>query len=307
MNKSHTGRAYAAALLYAFIIGFSFMFVKLALSASHPLDTLAHRFTISLLAAAAALFITGRRIRFDLKGLLAIIPAALFYPFLFFAFQTFGLVYTTSAEAGIIHALVPIFTMVLATIFLKERSTWIQKLFTLLTVAGVVFIFVMKGVQLNASSLLGVALVLLSAISSAAYSVLARKLTQQYHLLDITFIMSLIGFISFNLISVARHTVEGTLTHYFDPFTSPSFIWAMVYLGLFSSLGSSLLSNYALSKIEASKMSLFNNVGTIITMFGGAVFLNEELAYYHLVGAVMVIGGIIGAAFSKQVKGFFKI
>jgi len=300
MNSSKTKQAYVAALLYALIIGFSFMFVKVALGVSHPLDTLAHRFTISLLAATAALIVARRRIRLDLKGLLAIVPLALFYPFLFFILQTFGLVYTTSAEAGIINALVPIFTMFLAAIFLKEHATWIQKLFTLLTVAGIIFIFVMKGVQVSGNSYLGIFLILLSALSSAAYSVLARKLLKKYHLLDITFIMALIGFILFNLISVIRHASNGTLIHYFDPFTSPSFIWAMLYLGVFASLGTSLLSNFALSRIEASKMTLFNNVGTIITIFGGSVFLHEQLAYYHLVGAALVIAGVIGAALAKK-------
>lgn len=306
MNNRQTGRAYTAAISYAFIIGFSFMFVKLALEVSHPLDTLAHRFTISLGAAAVALVIARRRIRFDRKGLLSIVPLALFYPFLFFTLQTFGLVYTTSAEAGIIHALVPIFTMLMASFFLNEHSTLLQKLFTLLTVAGVVIIFVLKGVQWNGSSMVGIVLILLSALSSAAYSVLARKLTQKHHLLDITFMMSLIGFVSFNLISIARHTAQGTLMHYFDPFASPAFIWAMVYLGIFSSLGTSLLSNYALSQIEASRMSIFNNVGTIVTIFGGVIFLNEQLAYYHLIGASMVIAGVVGIAFAKRRKGIVR-
>lgn len=300
MKNTQMRRAYAAAVLYALIIGFSFMFVKMALTASSPMDTLAHRFTISLAAISAVLLITRRRVQFSWKGLLLVLPLAVFYPVLFFVLQTYGLVYTTSAEAGIIHAAAPIFTMMLAALFLKERSTGLQKLFTLLSVAGVIFMFLMKGVRLESASALGIVLVLLSAISSAAYSVLARKLTQQYHVLDITFLMTLIGFVSFNLISIVTHTAEGSLPGYFEPFGSPTFVGAVLYLGIMSSMGSSLLSNYALSKMEASKMSIFNNVATVITLFGGVVFLHEQLAYYHFIGAAMVIAGVIGVGLAGR-------
>ncbi|MEI7025483.1 DMT family transporter [Paenibacillus sp. y28] len=298
MNITATKRVYAAAILYALMIGLSFLFVKLALEASHPIDTLAHRFTISLIAAAAALFLARRRIRIRWKELWGLVPLAVFYPALFFTFQTFGLVYTTSSEAGIIHATVPIFTMLLASLFLKERSTWLQKLFTLLSVTGVIFVFLLKGIQLEATSTIGVALVLISALSSAVYGVMARRLAQQYHLLDMTFIMSALGFVLFNGMSVVRHAAEGSLGHYFDPFASPSFIGSILYLGILGSLGSSLSSNYVLSQMEASKMSVFNNLATVITMAGGAIVLHEQLAYFHFLGGAMVIAGVIGVSFS---------
>ncbi|MGI6645486.1 MAG: EamA family transporter [Limnochordia bacterium] len=51
------------------------------------------------------------------------LPLALLYPVLFFGLQTAGLVYATSVEGGIISATSPIFTLILATVFLKEKST----------------------------------------------------------------------------------------------------------------------------------------------------------------------------------------
>lgn len=306
MQSRQTKLAYTAAILNALIIGFSFLFVKLALQVSQPLDTLAHRFTIAFIATAILMVIKRRRIQLDFRSLLTLIPLALFYPFLFFVFQTFGLVYTTSSEAGIVNALVPIFTMLLASVFLKERSSLLQKLFTVLTVAGVVFIFVMKGVQVNSSSSLGIVLILLSALSFSSYSVLARKITQKIHLLDITFVMSLIGALSFNGISVIRHGLQGSMNHYFDAFTAPSFVMAILYLGVLSSLITSLLANYALKYMEASKMSIFSNVGTIFTIIGGAIFLKEQLAYYHIIGAVLVLIGVVGVSLTKPGGSFSK-
>ncbi|MDF2719597.1 MAG: EamA-like transporter family protein [Paenibacillus sp.] len=291
-NRNRT--AYTAVVLYAAIIGFSFIFVKFALTAASPLDTLAHRFTISLIAAAVPVCFGWIRLSIRPRQLLSVLPLALFYPVLFFTLQTFGLAYTSSSEAGIVQAIVPAFTMIMAVILLKERpGTW-QKLSVLLSIAGVIYIFVMKGTGFEAASFAGIVLMALAALSLAGYGVLARKMAQSFPVTDMTFMMSLIGFIAFNAMSVARHVSEGTLTTYFQPFGSPLFAMSIVYLGVMSSLISSFLSNYSLSRLEAYKVSAFNNLATLITVMAGVVVLKERLEVYHIVGAVLIVAGVLG-------------
>ncbi|MFI8709007.1 DMT family transporter [Bacillus sp. NPDC077411] len=293
-------KAYAAAILYTFIIGFSFMFVKLTFTITGPLDTLAHRFTVSFLTASIPVIFGLIKLNITFKNMLSILPVAILYPALFFTFQAFGLVYTSSSEAGIIQATIPIFTMVCASYFLKERTTIWQKLSLLLSVSGVIFIFAMKGLGSHATSFTGVILILLSALSSAGYNVLARKMTKQFRLIDVTYMMTVIGFVCFNTLSIGNHIAAGTMHLYFQPFTSSLFLVSILYLGILSSLLTAFLSNYALSIVEASKMSVFSNVSTLITMFAGVIFLQEELTYYHIIGAVMIILGVIGTNFLDE-------
>ena len=47
-------------------------------------------------------------------------------------------------------------------------------------------------------------------------------------------------------------------------------------------------------------MSVFGNLSTLITMIAGVIFLNESLSYYHIIGAVMIIAGIIGMNFMHK-------
>ncbi|WP_246132132.1 EamA family transporter [Paenibacillus hemerocallicola] len=61
-------------------------------------------------------------------------------------------------------------------------------------------------------------------------------------------------------------------------------------MGVVSSLLTAWLSNYILSKMEASRMSVFANLSTIVSMADGAVFLGEEVAVYHGIGSVLIIG-----------------
>lgn len=53
MNTTRTrAYAYTAAVMYAAIIGLSFLFVKMTINVAHPMDVLAHRFALSLLVVS---------------------------------------------------------------------------------------------------------------------------------------------------------------------------------------------------------------------------------------------------------------
>jgi len=288
-----TRKAYIAVLVYTAIIGFAFLFAKIALKSASPLDTMAHRFTVSLLAASVPLLLGKIKLAVRWKDLSAIVPIALLYPTCFFAFQTFGLARTTSAEAGIIQACIPVFTLVLASVFLRERSSLQQKLAILLSTGGVVFIFVMQGFHLSGSGLLGSFLILLSALSSAGYSILVRRTNRRFSPYDLTYVMIVFGFIAFNAAALAQHQADHSLGAYFQPFADGRFWIAILYLGILASLGSSLSSNYALSILKASQVSVFVNLATVITMLAGVVFLNEKLFYYDLIGAALIVAGVV--------------
>lgn len=297
MVRETKGKAYAAAVLYALIISFSFLFVKLALTVSEPMDAIAHRFTVSFIAIGIPVLLGFVKLSIGWKDIVRILPLSLFYPAMFFSLQVFGLRFSSSSEGGIIQATVPIFTMVLASLFLKERSNLWQKLSVVFSVGGVVYIFVMQGASFEGSHAQGIALLLLSCLSFSGYNVLARPLSKKYKAMDLSFIMLTIGFVFFNGVSLVKHGLEGSMEKFVEPLSSPMFIVSVLYLGIFAALITTLLLSYAISKLEASKMSVFSNLSTLISMVAGMVFLDETLAYYHWIGAVMIVAGVLGVNF----------
>lgn len=75
----------------------------------------------------------------------------------------------------------------------------------------------------------------------------------------------------------------------------------MLFLSYFSSFGTAFLSNYALSQIQASKLSVFNNFSTLIAIFAGYFFLHEPIHFYHIIDVGIIIAGVIGTNyFSKR-------
>lgn len=297
MEENNKRSAYIAALSYAVIVGLSFLFTKIALGVSNPIDILAHRFMASFIAISIPILFKMLPINLDKERIKKVLPLAILYPLCFFGFQTFGLQYATSSEAGILLASAPIFTMIMASYFLSEKSNTYQKLSIIVSLIGVLYITFMKGATIDLANIKGIVLLLLSALSFSGYGILARKLTKDYTVIELSFIMVTISFIVFTSVAIIKNLAGGTIGQFFLPLTSIKFIISILYLGVLSTLGTSLLTNYALSKLEASKMIVFSNLGTVISIVAGVIFLKEKIFYYHIIGSLMIIGGVLGTNF----------
>lgn len=300
MSDSDLKLAYYFALLHTLITGLSFLFTKTALKFASPMDVLAYRFTASLIALMVPIMLKRVHLDYAGKNLLQVCSLGLLYPIAFFFFQTFGLVYATSSEGGILQSVTPIFTMLLAAVFLKERTTGYQKLSILLSVAGVIYIFIMKGAGLDITEVLGISLLLLSSIASAGYHVLTRITLRRFSITEVSFIMTLLGFLFFNTAAIIGHVVKGTLNQFLAPLQNLEFAISILYLGILSSLVTSLLNNYILKKLEAAKVSVFGNLRTVVTIVAGVYFLKERLYLYHIIGSLMIILGVLGTNYAGR-------
>ena len=294
MEDDKRSLIYAAAMLHSLITGLSYLFSKMGLNLSNPWDLLAYRFTASFMAILIPVLFKWIRLDLSKEKIKSILPLAIFYPLSFFAFQTFGLQYMTSSESGILLAMIPVFTLILASYLLKEKTTLLQKMSIVLSVLGVIYIILNKGSTVGFTNMKGIVLLLLSALSFSGYSIVARKLTRNFSVTEMSYIMIIISFLCFNAMSVTNHLLKGTLSSFFAPLKDYRFIISALYLGVLSSLVTSLLTNYILSRIEASKMCVFTNLSTVISITAGVVFLNEKIYYYHIIGSICIILGVIG-------------
>lgn len=289
--------------LHSCIVGMAFIFVKIALgTTADTWQLLALRFTASALLPAVGIALGKIKLGVTRRDLLAILPLALFHPILYFLLQTIGLRLIPSSEAGILQATSPILILLLASLILKERTNTLQKVFICVSVSGVVLVSAMAGLS-GGGSLLGAGAILLSSVSFACYNVMARRLARQYSMTTLTTVMTFYGFAFFLVVSVGDHIRRGALGSFFAPLATPSFLFCILYLGILSSFCTSLLSNYALARLEAARAGVFTNLSTVITIAAGAVFLGEPLRWYHLAAAVLIVAGVLGTNLSAKRQG----
>ncbi|WP_248929820.1 DMT family transporter [Paenibacillus hamazuiensis] len=285
--------AYVLAVINSVLIGISFLSAKMTLDFAGPLDTLTFRFAAAFAILSIAVACGIMKLNYRGKPVRQLMLLSGMYPLGFFLLQTFGLQAATSAEGGIINAFAPVVTMALASVFLKETASRLQKLSTLLSVAGVAFIFVMKGSSVDFSKMKGIFLLLLAAVMFAGYSVLARSVSKHFSAAEIAFFMVGVGFAVFLTGSFAVHVPSGTLGSLASPFASTAFILLILYLGAVQ-VATAVMGSYVLSRIEAWKSGVFINLSTVVSVAAGAWVLGEDIAWYHLFGSALIIIGVIG-------------
>jgi drug/metabolite transporter (DMT)-like permease len=286
--------AYVLAVIHASIVGFSFLFTKIAIVESSPLDTLAARFTISFAILAVLAVFKWIKVDVSIEAAKILLPLALLNPILFFGFQTFGLKYSQSSDAGIIFALSPIFTMLLAAYFLKEKTNFLQKLSIILSVAGVLLIFIIRGSSISPGEIVGSSLLFISCLATAGYTTMTRSLRKEFTPVEITFFTLGIGCLVFNAASFVSHMQKGTMTEIFTPWSSGAFIVSILFLGILATLVTIIISTYIVSIIKASQMSVFSNLSTVISIVAGAIILNEKITGYDVIGSVLIVLGVLG-------------
>lgn len=287
-------KGYAAAVLYSCIIGFSFLAVKTTLANTSIPILLAHRFTLAFFAAVIAACVRKIDVRINVKDFKSILPLAVFYPILYFGLQSMGLQYTSSSSAGILQATAPVFSAILAVLVLKERTNGVQLTGIVLTIAGVALLSLRNsGSGAGENALYGSVLLLISAFASGVYNVLSRKLSRKYTTFILTFWMLAIGFVWFLMYSFLSLPQEGGWEQFVSPLSQPGYIIAILYLGVLSSMGSAYLSNYALARMEAAKMSVFSSLATVISVAVGVLVLHEPFHLVLLAGMCIIVFGVL--------------
>lgn len=96
----------------------------------------------------------------------------------------------------------------------------------------------------------------------------------------------------YNVIALGGHLSTGTFEEYWRPLQQPDYLVAVLYLGTGSAFGANALNNFALSRIVASRMTVFGNLSIVVTVAAGALFLGERIYWYNIQGAVVIVGGL---------------
>lgn len=296
-------KVHLAGILYATIFGFTFMFSKVAMDYVSPIGLIAYRFLVAFLVYELLRLTKVVQIRFEKRHMKNLFLVALFQPILYFLTETYGLRLTTSGEAGLMIAMIPIFVTLLSSLILKEKPRPIQLLFIFLSVAGVIFIQIFKVQDGIAFESLGYLLLLGAVLSAAFFNIASRNASKELKPYEITYFMMLYGAAVFNGMYLTKLISEGRVTDYITNLYHIELVLPILYLGIIASIGGFFLVNFALSQAPAHITSIYSNLSTIVAIIAGAILLKEKLEYYHYIGSAMIIIGVYGTvSFRKYQK-----
>jgi len=298
MNRS----AHLAGVAFAVIFGFTFLFSKVALGYVSPVGLISYRFLIAFLVFELLRRFKVVTIRFRKGDWKAWLPVALCEPILYFLFETYGLAETTSGEAGMMIALIPIFVTLLSMMILKERPRPLQVVFILLSVSGILFIQMSKPGESSSGEILGFLLLFGAVLSAAFFTILSRKASRTLKPDETTYFMMLSSAVVFNAIYLVQLAFGDGVATYVTNFLHPGFVFPILYLAIVASIGGFFLVNFALSKLPAHVSSIYSNLSTIVAIIAGATILSEPLMPYHYVGSAMILIGVYGTVRAGRTK-----
>lgn len=192
---------------------------------------------------------------------------------------------TTATNMGIINAFVPIFTIFVSMVILKDIPNRFAVIGSLLSFFGL--LYVMSGGDLAslvaAGGHWGDALMLCAVFFYAFYGVFLKKWQLKMPLLVSLYIQ-----IFFTLI----YHLPFIMWLGLDPINAEN-AGSVFYAGLFPSLIAPLLWMMAVQYIGPNRTSIFMNLVPIFTAIIASFWLAEAWTIYHSIGGVIILVGII--------------
>ncbi|WP_164669803.1 DMT family transporter [Virgibacillus doumboii] len=209
-------------------------------------------------------------------------------------FNTFiysALQFTTSTNVSVLETVIPVVTVVLSAILLKERLLNIQKAGILLSLLGAVWV-VLDGKIFQLASMdwnVGDGIMIGAIGSWAVYSIYVKKYMHLFPQFGALLVMSVISVI----VLFPFVAVEWFITGLPEVLFTPMSITSLAYLGIFPSFIALIFYNRAVEMLGASQASVFLNFLPVVTMAGAYIWLDETLTFMKIVGALAVICGVI--------------
>ena len=287
-NGNKLKEAYAAAILFSVLVGFSFLGIKTCIIHANTLEILVWRYNWAALCMALLLIFQIFKLELKGKPKRNLFLTAGFY-IGFIILQTIGLIFSTSVESAIIFAMIPIMSKIIAGIFLGEKSTWFQNIFIGLSVAALIIMIIAGATDVTANPV-GIVILVISSLSMAISNVFMRYVRTEYKPVEITASICFIGAFIFNLATF----ILGDVGNYFEPLKCMEFILATAYLGIPCTVVSALLVAFMLRHMPAVNATMFGNLSTAISIVAGVVVLGEPLLTYHIVCTLLIIMGVVG-------------
>jgi len=277
------------ALIAIVLWGLSFVATRLALREISPVTLIFTRFALGTALLVATVLVRRR----------PLVPPPASWPMLalmgfvgiFFhqLLQSYGLTMTTAVRTGWLIGLIPIWSALLAGLFLGERFGAVKVVGLAIGFAGAVVVMARGRIGPGFLALPGTRgdlLILVSTLNWAVYSAIGHGTIRRLGSLRATTGAMFLGWLM--LAPLFLHAA-GWREY---PALSGAGIAAVLFLGLGASGLGYLFWYGALEKIETTRVAAFLYLEPLVTLAAAMALLGEEVHAATIAGGLMVLGGV---------------
>lgn len=280
---------YLIILLPIIFWAFAFPFIKIGLEELNPINlTILRLFTTCGVFLIFLVVFPKKFSPIQKKDIIPLFLLGFFGLVVYHLGLNYGELYISPSVASLIIATIPVFTVIFATLLLKEKLTKKIAIGVPLSLSGVVIISLTgtSGNPFEVTYLSAALAVLISAFVGAGYTIVGKKLLQRYSALSLTVYAFLFGCLGLLPFLSSSLITEATSLSWFG--------WgAVLFLALFPTVIGYILWYVALEIKTASEISVFLYFIPVLSTIISYFLFQEPVTWLFILGGILVIGGLI--------------
>lgn len=287
ITKAMNSKVWGMLIFLSILWGCSFFFIGIAVNDLPPLSIVTLRVGIAAVTLWAIALAIGLRPPRSLKVWIAFLAMGLLNNVIPFILIVWGQTQIASGLASILNAATPIFTVVVAGILLPDERPTPLKLFGV--ILGFVGVVMMIGIPAlgGGGKLLAQLAVIVAALSYAFAGVYGRR----FKALGINPILTAAGQVTASTLVLfpIAFFVDGPIN--ISAVTSNTWL-AIIGLAVVSTAIAYVLYFKILELAGATNVLLVTLLVPVSAVLLGSLFLNESLAFIHLLGMLLIALGL---------------
>jgi drug/metabolite transporter (DMT)-like permease len=289
---------YLIILLPIIFWAFAFPFIKIGLEELSPVNlTILRLFTTCGIFLVFLLIFHKKFTPIQKRDIVPIFLLGFFGLVVYHLGLNYGEMYISPSVASLIIATIPVFTVIFATLLLKEKTTKKIVIGITLSLSGVIIISLTgtTGNPFEVSYLSAALAVLVSAIVGAGYTIAGKKLLERYSAFSLTvyaFLFGSLGLLPFLSSSLITEATTLSWTGW----------GAVLFLALLPTVVGYILWYVALEIKTASEISVFLYFIPVLSTIISYFLFQEPVTWLFILGGVLVIGGLIIVNMKKSVS-----
>lgn len=283
MENSKKIKIFAALIATILTWSSAFVAIRVGVKGYHPGSLALLRYLIASLCMFMLFVKMKERAKISGKEALSLVAVGFFGFAIYNVALNYGEVSVPAGITSFIISLIPVFVIILAIFFLKEKLRPIQYLGVAISLIGVIIIAV--GERDDAHFDYGVLYNLIAALSGALYVILQKPLLRKFSPIEVTTYgiwsgtLLMLIFVPQMMQDIAHASLVET--------------GAVVYLGIFPAALGYLCWSYVLSHFPASRASTFLYALPLVSTGMGFLFLSEIPSFLSLFGGLFALMGAI--------------
>ena len=264
--------------------GTSFMFTSISVESVDPLSVVFARVLIAAIILTSVIYLKGDRLPFKGTDWLAFIAMGFVGNLLPFFLISWGQLSVNSGIAGMIMAIMPLMTMLLAHYLIEGETLNRYKI--------IGFIFGISGVTIllgpvfegGGRALLGGIAILIAATSYAVNTILVRRLPKFSPMVGAAGVM-----VAASFIMLPVWLFQNTLN--FDQLSLRS-INSVIWLGIGPTAIATMILFAVIERAGPTFLSTINYMIPVVAFFAGAYILSEPVEWSSIFALIIILTGI---------------